>query len=535
MLRTKLIAACAGCIGLILVMAGLLFWGPVAIERQIERSLWAHQQTEAYLRLSSEAYAHFWQLADQLVVAAGTGTPSGQAPASPARIRAELQRLEQLTLAEVAFVGQGEPDEQAELVRLQQLADAIAAGIVAFNRVADQSGSAPERAQSLALLRRKVDQDFARLIDVAIADEQSETQAADQQMRTLIDWLRGAAGGFAALAILLVCGIGLWLLRSVTRPVALLLEGTRQIAGGHLGHRIPLAGHDELARLAASFNDMAGDLEQRRAELLRAQSELEHKVGERTAELAKANLTLQRLDEVRRRMFADISHELRTPLTIISGEAEVTLRSQSGLVEDYRRTLARIVDLSGQLARLIEDLMLLARSDSADLRIRPRRVLIEAVLREAAEDLRALASGREVSFACRLPADPAQQVEADPGRLAQLLLILVDNASRYTPPGGRIELACELRGNQAVIQVRDTGIGIAAHELPAVFDRYFRGEQARRLASKGSGLGLHVAQTIALAHGGRLLIDSTPGQGTTVTLLLPLPQPDREDHADPAD
>jgi signal transduction histidine kinase len=336
-------------------------------------------------------------------------------------------------------------------------------------------------------------------------------------------------------AALLVGGIGFWLLRKVKRPIERLLEGTRQIATGNLGHRIRLEGRDELARVAASFNRMAVDLEGQRAALMRAQAGLEQKVRERTGELERANLTLQRLDELRRRMFADISHELRTPLTIISGEAEVTLRSRNAGIDDHRAALGRIVDLTGQVAHLVEDLMLLARADAEGLQIRRAPVAIEAVLREAAEDLRALADGHQIAFALRLPDGASHSVDADPARLAQLLLILVDNACRYTEAGGRIGVALEIRGPQAVLQVSDSGIGIPAHEAGAVFDRYFRGERARRMAPKGSGLGLHVARTIAEAHDGSLAIDSEPGRGTTVTLSLPLLRPGQDDHADPAD
>ncbi len=211
------------------------------------------------------------------------------------------------------------------------------------------------------------------------------------------------------------------------------------------------------------------------------------------------------------------------------------MRSRSAAIGDYRTALGRIVDLTGQVARLVEDLMLLARSDAADLQIRRAPVAIEAVLREAAEDLRALADGRQIELALRLPEGTSHSVDADPARLSQLLLILVDNASRYTGAGGRILVSLEARGPQAVLQVSDSGIGIPPHEAGAVFDRYFRGERARRMAPKGSGLGLHVARTIAEAHDGSLSIDSEPDRGTTVTLSIPLLQPEADGHADPAD
>ncbi|NJO37788.1 MAG: HAMP domain-containing protein, partial [Rhizobiales bacterium] len=239
--------------------------------------------------------------------------------------------------------------------------------------------------------------------------------------------------------------VGCWLLAGIRRPIELLMLGTQRVAAGDLGHRIPLGGRDELAHLAASFNAMAEDLERQRVALLQAQSGLEQKVQERTSALAEANLTLTRLDAIRQQMFADISHELRTPLTIISGEAEVTLRSGTAGADEYRTTLRRIVDLTGQVATLVEDLMLLARSEHADLRISKQRVAVSNVLEEAGEDLRVLGRSRSIDVAIDIPADAGCQVLADPRRLAQLLLILVDNACRYTAENGGIvvALACD--------------------------------------------------------------------------------------------
>ena len=322
--------------------------------------------------------------------------------------------------------------------------------------------------------------------------------------------LRWLAALLSILAALAVGGLGYWLFRSIRNPIEQLLLGTRRIASGDLGHRIQLRGRNELAHLAGSFNGMAEDLERQRAALMQAQAGLEEKVRERTGELEQANLTLKRLDDVRRRMFADISHELRTPLTIISGEAEVTLRGRDVRTEDYRTTLSRIVDLTGQVARLVEDLMFLARSDTADLQVHKHPVLASAILQESAEDLRALASSRDIGVELQTPAGADARIDADPSRLSQLLLILVDNACRYSEAGGRITISLDRQAGEVFIGVTDQGIGIPPAEVEAVFDRYFRGERARHLAPRGVGLGLHVARIIAEAHGGRLIIDSKP-------------------------
>lgn len=533
MLRTKLFLAIAALLAVVFIMAALLFWGLEKMARQLDRSLLAHEQTEGYLRLAGDTYQHIWQLADHLIAEDAPGADERRA--SRAKVREQLSELERMTIAELGVVGDSEPEERQELLRIKQLADAIAAGIVAFNRVAELSPDAPERAERLDRLRQKIGRDFAVLIDEAIIDEREETDEADERVRRLASQLRWLAAMLATLATIIAFGLGYWLFHSIKRPIQQLLLGTRRIAAGDLDHRIALLGHDEFTHLANSFNLMAKDLERQHAALTQAHAGLEEKVRARTKELEQANMTLKRLDDVRRRMFADISHELRTPLTIINGEAEVTLRGKSEAIADYRTALSRIVDLTGQVAKLVEDLMLLARSDTAALQIRRRPVLASDVLRDSAEDLQALASTQEIEVLLQMPPKNDLMIDADPGRLAQLLLILVDNACRYSGKRSRITVSLEGRENVVLIAVADHGIGIPMEEREAVFDRYFRGERARHLAPKGAGLGLHVAKSIAEAHDGRLSIENSDGAGATVILTLPLLQQDQTTHANLAD
>ena len=516
MLRTKLLSAIAASVALVFAMATLLFMGPDRMARQLDRSLFAHEQTEAYLRLSSNTYRHFWQLADRLILSQEQ-EPSPTKP-SHTKIREQLNELEQLTIEELNFVGNDEPLEQFELVRLKRLSDAIEAGLVAFGRVPES----PNNPKQLAILHHKIDGDFAGLISDAIADERAETREADERVRDLATQLRRLATALSLLGVIVIGGLGYWLWHNIRGPIAELLLGTQRIACGDLSHRIQLAGADEFTHLASSFNGMAADLEQQRAALMAAHTDLEAKVRERTSELEQANLTLKRLDEVRRKMFADIGHELRTPLTIINGEAEVTLRSKTATADDYRTTLDRIIDLTSQVAMQVEDLMTLARSDTADLQIRRRVISAKGILRDAEEDMKALAQSKSIDVDFVIPEGIDIMINADPNRLVQLLLILVDNSSRYSEAGSRITVSLGQRDTDVVICVSDQGMGIPASEQDAVFDRYFRGNRARQIVPRGVGLGLHVAKTIADVHDGRLSIDSEPNRGTTVTLRLPI-------------
>ena len=238
-------------------------------------------------------------------------------------------------------------------------------------------------------------------------------------------------------------------------------------------------------------------------------------------ELQQSNQTLHRVDQARRRMFADISHALRTPLTVIRGEAEVTLRERDGNSKDYRTALGRIVEVTDQLNRLVEDLLLVARSESAALRIESTEFEASQLVRELGEDAQTLAATKGIRATCSVPHE-AVRVCGDAGGLRQLFLILLDNACRYTPADGEISIGLTTSGSDAIITVSDTGMGIPPHELDRVTDRFYRGSNTSRMTPHGAGLGLHIAQSIAERHGGEIEIESDFGRGTTVRVRLPL-------------
>ncbi|MGH6885802.1 MAG: sensor histidine kinase, partial [Geminicoccales bacterium] len=275
------------------------------------------------------------------------------------------------------------------------------------------------------------------------------------------------------------------------------------------------------SNLAVSFNWMVAELERRRAELDRARADLERKVAERTRELQQSNQALHEIDQARRRMFADISHAFRTPLTVIRGEAEVTLRAPDCKSGDYRAALERIVETAAELNKLVEDLLEVARSESAALRVDAAVLAATELVRGIAEDAKALATLKDLRVSCAVPQGPVR-IRGDPDRLRQLLLLLLDNACRYTPADGEVSITLASARPYAVVTVRDTGIGIPPDELDLVASRFYRGSKASQMAPSGGGLGLHVAQAIAKAHGGDVAIESEVGRGTTVRVRLPL-------------
>jgi two-component system, OmpR family, sensor kinase len=514
MLRTKLVVAFLGLLGPAVLMGALLYWGPRQMEQRLERTLLAHNEVQAYLALALQANRHLQQLEYEAIL--GHAMDREDLSASRDRLTDMLERLRCLTLEELAFVGDAEPEERQELERIAR-----------FERLLDQAITAITRAGtdvSPETLRREVrllDQRLGALIDEVIADETREAEVADAQARRLTSRLSMLA--IVVVAVAAVCAVltALWARRRIQAPIDALIEGTRTIARGGLDHRVSVSGHDELANLAVSFNWMIAEIERRRAELERARANLEHEVQERTSELRQSNQTLRRVDQARRRMFADISHALRTPLTVIRGEAEVTLRGRDGKSRAYRGALERIVETTVRLNKLVEDLLQVARSESAILHAEPSDIVASRLVAAIAEDAKALAGTKDIRVTCSIPAE-AIHIRGDADRLRQLLLILLDNACRYTPTGGQISIGLGTSDAYAVVTVSDTGIGIASDELHLVPGRFYRGSNVTDLAPSGAGLGLHVAQSIAEAHAGEIAVESEAGRGTTVRVRLPL-------------
>ena len=236
--------------------------------------------------------------------------------------------------------------------------------------------------------------------------------------------------------------------------------------------------------------------------------------------LAGRSLRPAQLAWERQQVFvANASHELRTPLTLMRAGAEVVQRSLPGADADQQAILADVIQECDYMSRLVEDLLLLSRLDAGGLVLERRAVDLPDLIAEVQRQVGRLAAARGST----LVAEPvAGTVLGDPIRLRQVLLIVLDNALRYTSPGGTIRLTGRLQGRQVQITVTDTGPGIAPAHLPHVFDRFYRTDAARQAASGGTGLGLAIAKALVEAHHGQIGVESAEGQGTRVTVTLPL-------------
>ena len=276
------------------------------------------------------------------------------------------------------------------------------------------------------------------------------------------------------------------------QPVDRVVDEVRAISDGRSLHRrlAPLATGDELARLTSTLNEMLGRLERSFSTL--------------------------------RRFTADASHELKTPLTVLRSGLERAIthpRVSPEVLEILDETLGE----ANRMAEMVDSLLMLARGDEGRAPLHVEAVDLHELLDEVAETAGILGEQADVAVEVSSPATPVT-LEADRARIRQLLMNLMTNAIKYTPAGGAVAITCKRRDETVVLEVRDTGIGIAPGDLPHIFDRFWRADPARSRTSArpGTGLGLAISKWIAEAHGGAIAVQSRSGRGTTFTVTLPM-------------
>lgn len=353
--------------------------------------------------------------------------------------------------------------------------------------------------------------------DVAVREKRADTDDT-------LAWLRGlwivSTAVFVCAALLLAASLA----QALRRPLRSLTEGAAALRSGQLSHRIALDGRDEFADVARSMNAMAEELAERRKREIEARQALEEQVASRTAELRAALQAQQEAESRRRLLFADISHELRTPTTAIRGEAQVTLRGGAKSIEEYTGALQRIEDAARQLGLTIDDLLTMARSDIDALSLRRVPIDLADVLDAVMSHGEAMARAGQITL-IQDAWPEGLSINGDADRLRQLLLALLDNAVRYSRPGGSVRLTArrvEREGPRVEVDIIDQGIGIEAEDLEKIFDRSHRAPNAMKHRPDGSGLGLPIARVLARGHGGEISVTSDPGRGATATLSLPL-------------
>jgi two-component system phosphate regulon sensor histidine kinase PhoR len=288
--------------------------------------------------------------------------------------------------------------------------------------------------------------------------------------------------------------------RRVSEAIEQVLEGAREVTGEL---RLQVDSQDRIVQLhGAPLRNGHGDL-----------------VG---AVLVLHDVTeLQRLETVRRDFVANVSHELKTPITAIRGLIDTIVTDEEMPEETRERFLTRIQRQSERLSLLVTDLLTLARLESAEALLEAAPLDLRDIVRSSAANFRASAEERQVSVRVDVPDEPVR-IQGDGDALTLLTNNLVDNALKYTPAGGDVQLRLHAADGLAVLDVRDTGIGIAPEHHDRIFERFYRVDKARSRELGGTGLGLSIVKHVCRGHGGSVVVESAPARGSTFRVSLPL-------------
>ena len=282
--------------------------------------------------------------------------------------------------------------------------------------------------------------------------------------------------------------LGIFLSRTLTRPIRELTRATHAISEGDLSQQVPVRTNDELGELAQAFNKMSNEL--------------------------------SRSVNTRKQMTADIAHELRTPLSLILGHAEAV---HDGVLPPTRENFEIIREEATRLENLVNDLRTLSLADAGELSINRQIIEPQRLLQEVAALYQYQTERKKITL--KLDMDTwLPNIEVDPGRMTQVLTNILDNAMRHTPEGGHILLAAQQTGEFVELAVQDSGPGVSAENLERIFERFYRTDASRQregVVPGGSGLGLAIARSIVQAHNGQLSAESEAGQGLKIIIKLP--------------
>jgi len=287
--------------------------------------------------------------------------------------------------------------------------------------------------------------------------------------------------------LILAAFLSFFLTKKALKPVDTITRTAREIEDNDLSRRIKVRTKDELGQLAETLNQMFD--------------------------------RLQKAFDRERQFTTDASHEMRTPLSIIRGEATLAL-SKERSNEEYRKSLEVISHESAHMTSVVGKLLELARYDSGREHLNFEVINLKELLVELETDTGILCEEKSLKFQLNIQADPT--VKGDKVKLKELFLNLLDNAIRYTPPGGSISVSLTKQENYACIAVKDTGIGIPEEHIPHLFQRFYRVDKSRSHGEKGAGLGLSICQRIVELHGGKIEVKSKVGEGSVFSFLLPI-------------
>jgi signal transduction histidine kinase len=339
--------------------------------------------------------------------------------------------------------------------------------------------------------------------DTRTARDAARDDARTDTRNTTILVAAGLGGALLA-ALILFSG----LINSMRAPLGRLVEGARRLAGGDLRTRVEVGGPVEIATLGRAFNEMANSLERDARER-------------------------DRVEQMKNDFVLTVSHELRTPVTVVKGFAEMLTSQRKGLTSSQWEAAEVIAESAGQLQKMINDLLDLARSDAGKLRIEPEPTPVRPLAQRIGRQMRPNFEGKDQRFTVSVEMD-LPDIDADAGRIGQVLANLLTNANKYAPEGAQVKLAATKVGDEVEFAVSDNGPGLDEEQLEHVFDRFWRADSTETQSVGGTGLGLAIAKSLVELHGGAISANSSPGEGATFRFVLPIAKDGRPKRKAPA-
>lgn|GEM_PF-573822 len=485
----------------------------------LERSAAAQEVYASYRAISDHTYRKLSSMA--AIVERGSLLDIEERYRNQKALRDALSEVKESIDAELRHAGEGARSTELEyFTKIAALAEQIINGSERVRSAIEANDRVAARQALDALRSPEIEGAFNSFIDAALEEELREVRET-QRVANALNALLTTVAPFAIVVFLLV---GLILItttwRSLTRSLNAFEQAVRAYREGDFGYRIQKVDEAEFSELAVALNGMASEIATQRERERVSQAHLEQQIGLRTHELEQSNSKLATISELRKQFLADISHELRTPLTIIQGEADVALRGGVKSVEQYEDALTRVREQSVHTARLVQDLLFVARAEDGKAPLHKRAVAVSPLVKEVCADIGPLAAERGIEIA-ESYRDTDLVAELDAGRIKQVVTILIDNAIKYSHRNGRIDVTVAGLDQTVELKVIDNGIGMSFDQSEQVFTRFFRGNDGLNSPS-GAGLGLPVAKAIIDAHDGHISLTAQEGQGTTATVRLPL-------------
>ncbi|MFK7815252.1 MAG: histidine kinase dimerization/phospho-acceptor domain-containing protein, partial [Gammaproteobacteria bacterium] len=453
----------------------------------LQQSNIAHSLLIEHKRLSNISYRLFKQLTDEVIF--DQNANQAKVRNKKSQINKSINKIRKLALEQRTALG--EEITQGSIEDIDELNKLIDLIINEFKVIVDTKTNTPlnEQEQLRYLLESTIDNQFREIINNEVSRQYRVVASINSRIDTLNTTMLWFTLGIGLLSLLLITYACYWLFNQLYHPLMLIKNATKAIALSDYDKPISEKLDDEFQEIASSVNQLATRLQEHEATDASSRKRLKFEVEQRTSELTKINLELTKIDARRRQFISDVSHEFRTPLTIIRGEAQVTLRMDSASELDYKKTLESILNQAINLSQLVDDLLFLTRAEMHQMSLDIIQTNIIQLVEAELSKWQRLYSNRIISLSNELNIEDATLL-IDPLRIQQVLSILMDNASKYSPADQPIDVSINDNEKYITIKLKDYGSGISAAEIDNIFERFVRFSKH----TEGLGLGLPIAK-----------------------------------------